>query len=63
MAGLLAIVNRVTGGESKSESRAKGTRQFGLVAEDFAKLRLVDCIGNCVWLAVPQPTEWQRIGN
>ena len=18
---------------------------------------------NCVWLAVPQPTEWQRIGN
>ena len=20
-------------------------------------------VANCVWLAVPQPTEWQRIGN
>ena len=26
-------------------------------------LRVVDCVANCVWLAVPQPTKWQRIGN
>jgi hypothetical protein len=25
--------------------------------------RLSDCIADCVRLAVPQPTEWQRIGN
>jgi hypothetical protein len=24
---------------------------------------VADCIADCVWLAVPQPTEWQRIGN
>ena len=28
-----------------------------------AKLRVVDCIIDGVWLAIPQPTEWQRIGN
>ena len=22
-----------------------------------------DCIADRVWLAVPQPTEWQHIGN
>jgi len=22
-----------------------------------------DCVADCVWLAVPQPTEWQRIGD
>ena len=22
-----------------------------------------NCVADCVWLAVPQPTEWQRIGN
>ncbi len=22
-----------------------------------------DCIADCVWLAIPQPTEWQRIGD
>jgi len=22
-----------------------------------------DCIADCVWFAVPQATEWQRIGN
>jgi hypothetical protein len=27
-----------------------------------AMLRVVDCASDCVWLAVPQPTEWQRIG-
>ena len=21
------------------------------------------CVADCVWRAVPQPTEWQRIGN
>ena len=24
--------------------------------------RVPDCIAGCVWLAVPQPTEWQQIG-
>jgi hypothetical protein len=27
------------------------------------KLRVTDCIRDCVWLAIPQPTEWQHIGN
>jgi hypothetical protein len=27
------------------------------------KLSVADCITDCVRLAVPQPTEWQRIGN
>src|SRR6478672_283872 len=26
-------------------------------------LGVVDCAIDCVWLAVPQPTEWQRVGN
>ena len=26
-------------------------------------LCVVDCIADCVWFAVPQPTKWQRIGN
>jgi len=24
---------------------------------------VADCIADCVWLTVPQPTEWQHIGN
>jgi hypothetical protein len=27
------------------------------------KLCVADCIGDCVWLAIPKPTEWQRIGD
>jgi hypothetical protein len=27
------------------------------------KLRVTDCIRDCVWLAIPHPTEWQHIGN
>src|SRR5678816_1827046 len=26
-------------------------------------LRVTNCVADRVWLAVPQPTEWQRIGN
>ena len=26
-------------------------------------LRVVNCVADCVWLAVPKPTEWQGIGN
>jgi hypothetical protein len=26
-------------------------------------LRVANCIADCVWLAIPQATEWQRIGN
>ena len=26
-------------------------------------LRISDCVADRVWLGVPQPTEWQRIGN
>jgi hypothetical protein len=22
-----------------------------------------DCVTDCFWLTVPQPTEWQRIGD
>jgi hypothetical protein len=25
--------------------------------------RIADCIRGCVRFAIPQPTEWQRIGN
>jgi hypothetical protein len=28
-----------------------------------AKLRVVNCVAECVLLAIPQPTKWQRIGN
>jgi hypothetical protein len=28
-----------------------------------AMLGVSDCVRNCIWLPVPQPTEWQRIGN
>jgi hypothetical protein len=27
------------------------------------ELRVVDCAGDCVWVAIPQPTEWKRVGN
>ena len=27
------------------------------------KLCVTDCIADCVWLAVPQATEWQLVGN
>jgi hypothetical protein len=30
---------------------------------DQNKLRIADCVAGCVWFAVPQSTEWQRIGN
>jgi hypothetical protein len=26
-------------------------------------LRVADCIRGGIWFAIPQPTEWQRIGN
>ena len=26
-------------------------------------LRVVNCVVGCVWLDIPKPTEWQRIGN
>ena len=26
-------------------------------------LRVADCVSNRVLLAIPQPTEWQHIGN
>jgi len=27
------------------------------------KLRVTNCIADCIRLAIPQATEWQRIGN
>jgi len=24
---------------------------------------VADCIHDCIWLTLPQRTEWQRIGN
>ena len=27
------------------------------------EFRISDCVADCVWLAVPQPTKWQRVGN
>ena len=27
------------------------------------RIRLFDCVADCVWLPIPQLTEWQRIGN
>jgi hypothetical protein len=26
-------------------------------------LRVSDCVADCIWLAIPKPTKWQRIGN
>jgi|GraSoiStandDraft_29_1057270.scaffolds.fasta_scaffold2631950_2 hypothetical protein len=26
-------------------------------------LSVVNCVADCVWLAVPETTEWKRIGN
>ena len=33
------------------------------VVRTAQKLGVVDCTADCVWLAVPQPTEWQHVGN
>jgi hypothetical protein len=27
------------------------------------KLCVADCVADRVWLAIPQPTEWERIGD
>ena len=27
------------------------------------ELCVVNCVADCVWVTVPQATEWQRIGN
>jgi hypothetical protein len=27
------------------------------------EFRVADCITECVWLAIPQATEWQRVGD
>ena len=26
-------------------------------------LGVSDCVADCVWVTIPQTTEWQRIGN
>jgi hypothetical protein len=41
--------------KNSSHDRATGSRRDGL--------RIADCIPDCVWLALPKPTERQRIGN
>ena len=33
------------------------------IMRSTAVLRVIDCVADCVWLSIPQPTEWQRIGN
>jgi hypothetical protein len=33
------------------------------VVRPAVKLRVADCVADRVWLAIPQPAEWQRIGN
>jgi hypothetical protein len=33
------------------------------VMRPVARLCVVNCVAHCVWLTVPQPTEWQPIGN
>ena len=33
------------------------------VVRPAAKLRVADCIADRVWLAIPEPAKWQRIGN
>jgi len=27
------------------------------------RLRMADRVADCVWLAIPQATQWQRIGD
>ena len=46
--------------------RVFGIDQFHLVRSAIGSpsgLYISDCITDCVRLAVPQPTEWQRIGD
>ena len=31
------------------------------VMRSAVELRIIDCVADCVRLAIPQPTEWQRI--
>ncbi|TMP93668.1 MAG: hypothetical protein E6L08_05095 [Verrucomicrobia bacterium] len=33
------------------------------VMRPTAKLGVADCISDCVWLTVPEPTQWERIGD
>jgi hypothetical protein len=33
------------------------------IARAAAKLGVIDCVADCIRLAIPQPTEWQRIGD
>ena len=33
------------------------------LAQNRTMLSVSDCIRDCVWLAIPQAPEWQRIGN
>ena len=37
----------------------------GIVNANHGIMRTAEklCVEGCVWLAVPQPTEWQRIGS
>jgi hypothetical protein len=32
-------------------------------SERLKNFCVADCIADCVWLAVPESTKWQRIGN
>jgi hypothetical protein len=41
-------------------SRIVNANHSASLAVEF---RISDCVADCVWLAVPQATEWQRIGN
>lgn len=34
-----------------------------MLPQSTAVLRVIDCVADCVWLSVPQRTEWQHIGT
>ena len=57
-AGVVVVFGRVSAHEWSPIDKFR-LRQ--LLTNSIFPLAL--CVANCVWLAVPQPTEWQRIGN
>ena len=57
-AGVVVVFGRVSAHEWSPIDKFR-LRQ--LLTNSIFPLAL--CVANCVWLAVPQTTEWQRIGN
>jgi len=51
---------RVRASQSHYQPDRKRESQHHVNGYEF---RVVDCVRDCVWLAVPESTEWERIGR